>query len=346
VTATAVDGPVEAAAALPLRLLLVARTRARLRALERLLDGQAFVIAGVARDAGEAEQIARAHRPDVVLLDTDLDDGGLEVIEQVMAARATPIVVHGAAAGQAETALAAGAVDVIGALDVPAGSPEYAAAVARHLRIAARAPVITHPRARLRGRQIPHRGPVVVLGASTGGPPALATILGGLPDDLDAVVLVVQHMADGFVEGLARWLDDVCPLPVRIAVDGERATVGTVYLAPSKQNLLLQPGYRLRLQAPSPGQFHVPGVDVTFASVAEVCGPNAVGVLLTGMGRDGVAGMQALQTAGATTLAQDEPTSVVWGMPGAAVEAGAVAEQLPLGELAAGLLAALPGGAR
>jgi two-component system chemotaxis response regulator CheB len=185
---------------------------------------------------------------------------------------------------------------------------------------------------------------VIVLGASTGGPPALATVLGGLPDDLDAVVVVVQHMADGFVEGLARWLDQVCALPVRIAVDGERACSGTVYLAPSGQNLQVVPGLRLRLTAPEDGQFHVPGVDAAFSSVAEVCGPRAVGVLLTGMGRDGVAGMAQLTAAGAATLAQDEATSVVWGMPGAAVEAGVVDESLPLSEIAAGLLRALPSG--
>ena len=115
----------------------------------------------------------------------------------------------------------------------------------------------------------PAKGPLIVaIGASTGGPPALATILSELPADLPASVIVIQHMAEGFVEGLARWLDGVCALPVMVAVDGERVQPGQVYLAPANQNLLLRHGFRVGLQDPPPGQYHVPGVDVTFRSVA------------------------------------------------------------------------------
>jgi two-component system chemotaxis response regulator CheB len=326
-------------------VLLVARTRTRLRALARLVEAPGYAIAGEARDADEAEVLAATGGAAVVLLDLDLDAGGLEVIEQVMAARATPIVVYGAAAEQAQAALAAGAVDVVGPLDAPIGTDAHAVALRRHLAVASRAPVITHPRARLRGRSAPPRSAVICLGASTGGPPALATILGGLPADLDAVVVVVQHMAEGFVEGLARWLDRVCPLPVRIAVDGERAASGVVYLAPAGGNLIVSPGLRLHVVAPDPGQFHVPSVDATFLSVADVAGPRAIAVLLTGMGRDGAAGMAAMAAAGAVTLAQDEGSAVVWGMPGAAVEAGSVSGVLPLDGIADGVVQALSGGA-
>jgi len=322
------------------RVLLVARTRTRLRALARLLDDPGFAITGQVRDADEAEHIVRTAAVDVLLLDLDLDEGGLEVIEQVMATRATPIVVYRGAAEHAATALAAGAVDLIDAA-TDANSPQHAVAVRKHLAVAARAPVITHPRARLRGRAAPGRRPVVTIGASTGGPPALATVLGSLPEDLDAVVLVVQHMADGFVEGLARWLDEVCPLTVRVAVDGERAIPGSVYLAPFGANLELQPGMRLHMTPPAPAQFHVPSVDTTLVSVAEVCGPRSVGVLLTGMGRDGVNGMAALTGQGAHTIAQDEETAVVWGMPGAAATAGFVTEVVALGDVAAAICEAL-----
>jgi len=253
----------------------------------------------------------------------------------------------------------------------------------RHLKVASRVRVITHPRGRLRGRGIrgpaadqptapanvqeerlaqrpsrepapdsahvpqevidrhirqrrvpvvsPPKGPLIVaIGASTGGPPALATILADLPADLPASVIVVQHMAEGFVEGLARWLDGVCVLPVMVAVDGERVQPGQVYLAPANQNLLLRHGYRLALQDPPAGQYHVPGVDVTFRSVAEVSRRHAVGALLTGMGRDGAAGLKVLRDIGAFTIGQDESTSVVWGMPAAAQEVDAVDLELPL----------------
>jgi len=328
--------------------------------------------------------------PAAVLIDLDLPSGGLDAIERIMANRATPIVVVGDAAGQPEAALAAGAVDVVVPLDVAPAAPEYAEALRRHLAMASRVPVITHPRARLRARSAradaartqpaatdavradtvavngtgsathaaangnvmedhPHarhavrraRPAVVAIGASTGGPPALATILRELPADLDAAVLVVQHMAEGFLDGLARWLDEASPLIIQVAVDGDRLQPGRVYLAPAGRNMLLRPGYRLELTEPSVGQFHVPGVDATFHSVARVCGRRAVGVLLTGMGRDGAVGLQAMRAAGASTIGQDESTCVVYGMPAAARALNAVDAELPLTEVAPAVTAAV-----
>jgi chemotaxis response regulator CheB len=182
---------------------------------------------------------------------------------------------------------------------------------------------------------------VVAIGASTGGPPALATILAELPPSLPAAVLVVQHMAEGFVEGLARWLDGVCAMPVAVAVEGEHLQAGQVYLAPANQNLVLRPGFRIGLLDPPPGQYHVPGVDVTFRSVAEYSGRHSVGVLLTGMGRDGAAGLKLMRDVGASTIGQDEATSVVWGMPAAAQELDAVDLELPLSAVGRELVAAV-----
>ncbi len=332
----------------PVSVLLVAGTQTRLRQLEQLVTGPGFEVIGVARDAAGAEHAVRAGCPAAVLVDLELFAGGLEAIERIMAGAPTPIVVCGAAAKHPEAALAAGAVDVVGALDVPAGSPAYAAALQRHLAVASRIPVITHPRARLRDRSeavgeatARDRPAVVAVGASTGGPLALATILGQLPPGLDAAVVVVQHMAEGFVEGLARWLDSVCPLRVVVAADGERLSSGSVYLAPSGRNLVLRSGHRLAVVPAPPGQFHLPGIDVTFTSVAEQCRAGAVGVLLTGMGRDGAAGLRALREAGAFTIGQDEGTSVVWGMPAAAQALDAVDVELALPDIAAAVAAAV-----
>lgn len=348
-------------------VVVVGDSRTRTRALRALLGDAGFVIAAEVCTAAAAEAAVVAHQPGAVLLDLDPAGGGIEAIERIMGTRPTPIVVCGALVEHSQAALAAGAVDVVGALDALPSSPQYAVALRRHLRVASRVRVITHPRNRLRvkgltGQPLPVVAPreqgagrqvvaarsangrpmrVVVIGASTGGPPALATILADLSPDLPVPILVVQHMADGFVEGLATWLDSLSRLPVVMAEHGRPLRPGTVHVAPAKLNTLLRAGLRVELCAPPAGQFHVPGVDAAFASAAAVCGSAAVGVLLTGMGRDGAEGLRLLHDAGAMTIGQDEPTSVVWGMPAAAQALGAVEFELPLSRIAAALTAAV-----
>jgi two-component system chemotaxis response regulator CheB len=338
----------EAAGQVP--VLVVAGTRYRADVLARQLGaepGSGLAVVATCRTADEALEAVEAHAPRVILLDLDLEAGGLDAIERIMATAPRPIVVAGAAAARPEAALAAGAVDVVGDLDLPPGDPGYASALARHLLLASRIRVISHPRARLKPRTSPRptepaaRTPVVVIGASTGGPPALAQILAGLPRAFEAAVVVVQHMSDGFVEGLARWLAESCRLPVVVAADGERLRPGVVHLAPGGSNLDIVAGGRVRLLPPPAGQFNVPGIDPTMRSAADVVGPLAVGVLLTGMGRDGAAGLLALRTAGGTTIGQDEATSVVWGMPAAAQELDAVTLEMPLDAIAEGIVAAV-----
>ena len=183
--------------------------------------------------------------------------------------------------------------------------------------------------------------PIVCIGASTGGPPALRTVLAGLPASLPAAVVVVQHMADGFLPGLVSWLAEQSPLPVRLVTGGAALEPGR------RGGGRRWPGHRDQRPLPgqdgpaAPGQVHVPSVDVTFSSVAEVAGPHAVGVLLTGMGRDGALGLAALHGRGATTLAQNAATSAIFGMPGAAAEAGCVERLLPLDEIAPAIIEAV-----
>jgi two-component system, chemotaxis family, protein-glutamate methylesterase/glutaminase len=283
--------------------------------------------------------------------------------------------VEGAARSNALEALSAGAVDVLAkpGPDDAGGLDAYGDVLRRRLRVAARVRVITHPRGRLRtGPARPLAGTgtrrpldvgtvttepappdpplptpsaddsdvrLIAIGASTGGPQALLTLLSELPADLDQAVVVVQHMAEGFVPGLAAWLDSLVPLPVSVGQSGRRLTPGTVTIAPSGGNLLVQDD-RLRVLCvpPDPGQFHVPGIDATFSSVAASLGPAAVGVLLTGMGRDGAAGLKAMRERGAVTIGQDEATSAVYGMPAAAAALGAVEHQLPVERIAEAVL--------
>ena len=285
--------------------------------------------------------------------------------------------VCGADSDNSLAALAAGAVDVLAkpGPDDTGSLDSYADAVRRRLRVAARVRVINHPRGRLRtqgqtsavqtlagvGSRRPLGAPgtqesvhrsepiesldpragvrLIAIGASTGGPQALLTVLSALPADLAQAVLVVQHMAEGFIAGLASWLDQLVPLPVAVGESGKRLGPGTITIAPSGANLLVR-DERLGVLCvpPEPGQFHVPGIDQTFCSVADALGPGAIGVLLTGMGRDGAAGLLAMRGRGAMTLGQDEATSAVYGMPAAAAALHAVERQLPIEAVAGSLL--------
>jgi two-component system chemotaxis response regulator CheB len=361
--------PTERAAREPVPLLLVDDSAVQRRFLRAALDSAEFNVVGEARNGREAVAMVERLRPAAVLMDLDLPVmNGIEAIERIMASRPTPIVVYSAFVDgdhstNAIEALAAGAVDVVakpswgetGVLD------DYAAELRRRMRVAARVMVITHPRGRLRstaprvtkiapppavagGTRVVEPDPdavrrpgtvaLVAIGASTGGPQALATVLGGLPADFAPAVLVVQHMADGFIPGLVSWLDQLCPLPVVMGQTGRRLQPGVVTVAPSGLNLLVRDHLRVVCEPAPARQFHVPGIDASFESIAESVGAEAVGVVLTGMGRDGAVGLKAMRERGAVTVGQDEATSAVYGMPAAAWTAGAVEHQLPLADIA------------
>ena len=331
-----------------------------------------LTVVGEARNGRDAVALVERLRPQAVLMDLHLPVmNGIEAIERIMATRPTPIVVYSAFVDgddrdNAAAALAAGAVDVVEkpSADSPGGLDACADSLRRRLRVAGRVKVITHPRARLGGGSLstlsthrltaaaqpkpareqqpptcpsveltPRRVRLVAIGASTGGPQALSHVLAELPEDFSAAVVVVQHMAEGFIEGLAGWLDSTCALPVSVGANGRRLLPGTVTVAPSGLNLIVHDQLRVTTHEPPPSQYHVPGIDATLMSVADCIGPAAVGILLTGMGRDGAAGMKCLRDAGAFTIAQDEQTSAVYGMPAAAVAIDAADVQLPLEEI-------------
>ena len=366
----------------PVTVLVVDDSAVQRRFLRAALEvaGGEFAVVGEARNGREAVALAERLRPGAIVMDLDLPVmSGLDAIERIMSVHPAPILVYSAFVGgqrsqNARDALAAGAVDVLAKPGPEDLGPleQHATALRLAVRVAARVRVITHPRGRLRqqlvgqpvvdgcapsldgGGRRPMATPVcateddrrgvslVVIGASTGGPQALLTVLAGLPTDLCQAVLVVQHMAEGFISGLASWLDGLVPLPVVVGQSGRRLQPGTVTIAPSGANLLVQDD-RLRVLCvpPDPGQFHVPGIDATFDSVARALGPRAIGVLLTGMGRDGAAGLLTMRGRGALTLGQDEASSTVYGMPAAAFALDAVERQLPLNEVAAAVLVAV-----
>ena len=300
-----------------------------------------FTVLGEARTRADLLALAARLRPAVVVLDPDIPQGVLPSLAELMATHPLPVVVYGE--GLATPAVqsdlrAAGAVDVV--IRDPCGDDLNAC-----LLLASRIRVIRHPRGRVprTAAASPTSVPLICIGASTGGPSAVKAVLSGLPGDLPAAVLVVQHMPAGFLSGLAGWLDSTCPLPVALGADGDLLRPGEVLVCPGDLDSMVErtgtpTAGRLRCLPPELPAHHVPSVDRAFVSVATVLGHRAIGVLLTGMGRDGADGMAALQAAGAPTVAQDESTSAIYGMPRAAAAAGVVDEVLPLPQIADALV--------
>lgn len=318
-------------------------------------------LVGAVGDGEKAIEACRELRPDVIAMDMVLPRlTGLAATEHIMAHHPTPILIVSASINRGELfgtydALAAGAVDV---LDKPGGDQaddEWDKKFAATLKLVARIRVITHPRARLPARRPPPRVAVaespaavvepgrirvIAIGASTGGPGAVSTVLRSLPSRFSLPILVVVHINEPFAFALAEWLDGLSPLRVDYPHDGEplAQVAGRVVMAPPGQHLVVRGG-RLRLNRDAERNWCRPSVDVLFESVAAECGASAVGCLMTGMGRDGAAGLLAIRNAGGLTLSQDEASCVVYGMPREAEALGAAMRVLPLPEIGPALAA-------
>jgi len=336
--------------------VLVAEDSPTARALlvQVLGDDPGVRVVGEARDGVEAVEMAMSLRPDLITMDVYMPRlDGLAAAGEIMAAAPTPILIVTAGQRWADVSaslemLRTGALDVLDKPSDPA-APGFGAE-ARRLVAAVKAmsqvKVVRHWRPAAPAAAAAAAGPgrggpirVVAVAASTGGPVALRRVLAGLPADYPRPVLVVQHIAEGFGAGLAAWLDGACPPRVKLAGQGERLAPATVYLAPDGAHLGATAAGAAELSAGPPvGGFRPSGTHL-FESVARAYGPAALGVILTGMGDDGVAGLYALRRAGGTVVAQDEATSVVYGMPGAAVAAGLTHAVLPLDALAPYLVA-------
>jgi two-component system chemotaxis response regulator CheB len=344
-----------------LRVLVVEDSlTVRKRLCEVLASDAGIEVVGEAEDGKRAIELCQALRPDIVTMDMMLPVmTGLAATEYIMAHCPTPILVVSSSINRGEMfktydALAAGAVDVLekpGA-DEPEGRWEqhFIATV----KLVARIRVITHLRARLRAFDPPLApSPVsatvaptgqpcrlIAIGASTGGPAAIVEVLRGLAPQMKIPVLLVLHINEPFGRSFAEWLDAQTPRRVAFARDGEpvSALAGRVVLAPPGRHLVLRGGRTYLTQDPERHSCR-PSVDTLFESVALDCGAVAAGCLLTGMGRDGAAGLLALRRAGGLTIAQDEATSVIYGMPREAALLGAAARILPLAEIGPALSA-------
>lgn len=347
-----------------IRVLLVDDSRTvRAKLADVIEGGPGFELVGEAENGLQAFELCRKLRPDVVAMDIVMPEmNGLKATEQIMAFCPTPILIVSSSHNRGELfqtydALAAGAVD---ALDKsPDSSPDdWDSRFLSALRIVSRVKVITHPRGRLNSLNKPvtpnteveastprqtSRCKFLAIGASTGGPSAVAEILSALPANFEAPILLVLHIGETFGASLASWLDSQSPLPVRYPRDGEKlCETRGVLMAPPSHHMVVKGGRLLLSDAPEKHSCR-PSIDLLFESLAREVAPQTCAALLTGMGRDGAAGLLALRQSGARTIAQDESTCTIYGMPREAVLLGAAQSVLPLARIAPALVNAVRG---
>lgn len=329
---------------------------------ELLGSDHAIEVVGVAQDPYIAREKIKELNPDVLTLDVEMPRmDGLTFLRNLMRLRPMPVVMVSSLTEQGADvtlqALETGAVDFVTKpkIDLEHQLGEYRDELLAKIKMAAHVtPSVLESRQRVLGcsqrlsadavlaksegsRHYRTTDRIIAIGASTGGTEAIKEVLMALPPDTPGIV-ITQHIPEAFSTPFARRMDSLCQLRVKEAEDGEQVLPGHAYIAPGNAHLLLvRDGakYRCQLSDGPAVNRHRPSVDVLFRSVAQNAGPNAIGVILTGMGADGADGMVEMKNAGARTIAQDEKSSVVWGMPGEAVKRGGVDHILPLKTIAA-----------
>mgnify|MGYP001587503488 FL=1 len=319
-----------------------------------------FTLVGQTSSGQRAIKLVKRLQPDLVILDPHcLDDGGYETVSDILQERKVAILVVTTSA-QAETAyrcLELGALEVVSKPDDKCkDDPSYIRDFLNHARMLVATSTVRLPNDKKKvnrnsgifSTHMPKRGLpadfIVTIAASTGGPQALSQLLGALPRSLPAAVLIVQHLGVGFEEGLISWLDSTSSLDVKLAKNGLPLLVGTVYVCPPDYHLAVTKRRSVELVDEEPVAGQKPSATYLFESGAAVFGSRCTGVILTGMGGDGAEALDDIRLAGGLTIAQDEATSAVYGMPRVAAELGSAREILSLAEIAPRLVSWLGSG--
>jgi two-component system chemotaxis response regulator CheB len=332
----------------PIKVLVVDDSSAIRDVISHVLEEDVDIrVIGSAANGREAVAMVTTLQPDLITMDLIMPVmDGFEAIERIMSTRPTPILVITSCqeSSSAFKAIETGALEVISKNDLMVGQAKR---LVETVKVLSRVRTITHLRGR-RYKPFPNCakdhedengiGKVVAIAASTGGPNAISAILSVMPQHFPSPILIAQHIDADFVIDLQMWFNGITPLQVKIARADEKLSGGTVYIAPGGYHLSLGSHGLIALTQKKQGELYVPSCNLLLASAADNYGHNAVGIILSGMSDDGVEGIKAIKQQGGTTIAQDEKTSVVFGMPKMAIESGCIDYIMPVGKIGEALI--------
>ncbi|MDP2646407.1 MAG: chemotaxis-specific protein-glutamate methyltransferase CheB [Desulfobacterales bacterium] len=314
-----------------------------------------ITIVGQAKNGQEAVEKVRDLKPDIVTMDIEMPVmNGLEAIEHIMAANAVPILVvtTRSDANTAYAAISKGALDLVVKPDV---NLEGAREFIQKIKLLSKIKVITHINGKRAIRETKVIKPpvfsgttsdrVVAIASSTGGPEALSVVLSGLPETFPCPIVIAQHNSDGFIPGLVEWLKRVSKMKVKVAQELETIVPGTAYVSPSEKHMEITAGKKIAFKDRHPSDIYRPSCDMLLSSVALAYKAKGIGIILTGMGSDGARGMKQIREWGGTTIAQDEKTCIVFGMPKVAIESGCIDKIVPLDEMSGKIISLVAGSA-
>jgi two-component system chemotaxis response regulator CheB len=316
-------------------------------------------VAGQAANGREALEMVVRLKPDIITMDIEMPVmNGLDALERIMATNPVPTLVVSSRgdAGTAYSAVSKGALEIISKGEIDPENPDD---LIQKIKLLSRVKVITHLRtgqagknvsdaqrfpeprvqagavgqSRLKGERHPPFK-VVAIASSTGGPKALSELLINFPSQFSCPIVIAQHISDGFISGMVEWLGKLTQLKVKVGEDGDQIAPGTVYVSPSERHMKINPDRRIRLVNRSPGDLYHPSCDILLSSIAQTFGSSSIGVILTGMGSDGAVGMERIKAAGGMTIAQDEKSSAIFGMPKVAIGRGCIDKVLSLDAIA------------
>ena len=333
-----------------IKVLVVEDSSIMCKVLTNILNSDPqILVVGTAYSGRDAVNIVSGLKPDIITMDMHMPVmDGLEATKQIMAYNPTPILLISTSDEKLETikifeAISYGALDVVEKSNSDIDEHiKFGNELVEKVKFYSSIEVIHHPLAKLEKPVKPLEMPkkatlgdkIVAIVASTGGPQALLIILKSLPKDFPCGIVIVQHITPGFMDGLAEWLSRECKIEVKIAQDSEEILPSVVYIAPSGFQTRVEEGGRIHLSDEGPRDGHRPSGDILFESVARVYKKGAIGVILTGMGKDGAFGIRSVKHMHGHTIAQDEKSSVIFGMPKVAIEMGAVDKVLPIEKIA------------